>query len=88
METMPNQPGMFRLFPSSSDNRIFVYEVAGLRQHEQINKNCYPIRDSSNLFFSVPFSRMNAQMRRIALLGGKIVRVRALAASDRNPSTS
>ncbi len=58
---------------SNSDSRIFVYEVTGLRQNEQTSSRSYPVRNSSNLFIQVPYSRMNDEMRRITRLGGKIV---------------
>ncbi|MBD2213200.1 phycobilisome linker polypeptide [Nostoc linckia FACHB-104] len=65
---------------SNSDNRVFVYEVEGLRQNEQTDNNRYQIRNSSTIQIQVPYSRMNEEMRRITRLGGKIVNIRS--ASD------
>ena len=58
---------------SASNNRIFVYEVVGLRQNAQTASRSYPVRNSSSLFIQVPYNRMNDEMRRITRLGGKIV---------------
>lgn len=56
-----------------SENRVFIYEVEGLRQNEQTENNRYQIRNSSTVLIQVPYSRMNDEMRRISRLGGKIV---------------
>jgi phycocyanin-associated rod protein len=69
---------------SSADNRIFVYEVEGLRQNEQTDKQNYPVRNSSTIMMQVPYSRMNAEMRRITRLGGKIVNIRPLSAQEQS----
>jgi phycocyanin-associated, rod len=71
-----------RASSSSSDNRVFVYEVSGLRQNDQTDKNTYPVRNSSNRFIQVAYSRMNDEMRRITRLGGKIVGIQPHAASE------
>ncbi len=63
---------------SSYSNRMFVYEVEGLRQSEQSDINSYPIRNSSTILMQVPYNRMNDEMRRITRLGGKIVGIHAL----------
>jgi hypothetical protein len=63
----------------SVSNRIFIYEVEGLRQNEQTENNRYPVRTSSTILLQVPHSRMNQEMRRIGRLGGKIVNIRPLA---------
>ncbi len=67
---------------SSSKNRIFVYEVTGLKQNEQNDNNSYPFRSSSSVFIQVPYSRMNEEMLRIGRMGGKIVNIRPLDAAD------
>jgi len=61
---------------SNSDNRVFVYEVEGLRQNDQTENNRYPVRNSSTILIQVPYNRMNDEMRRITRLGGKIVGIR------------
>ncbi|MGB3787528.1 MAG: phycobilisome linker polypeptide [Phormidesmis sp.] len=67
---------------SGVDNRIFVYEVTGLSQNEMTARRRSPIRSSQNQVFQVPFSRMNEEMRRITMLGGEIVNIKPLEASN------
>ncbi|WP_013321745.1 phycobilisome linker polypeptide [Gloeothece verrucosa] len=62
--------------PSSS--RVFVYEVQGLRQSLENDKNNYEIRSSSSVFIKVPYKRMNEEMRRITRMGGTIVSIKPL----------
>ena len=64
---------------SSLDNRIFVYELAGLSKNEVTFGHQAPIRKSHNQFIQVPFHRMNEEMQRITMLGGKIVNIRPLS---------
>lgn len=64
---------------SAANDRVFVYEVEGLRQNEQTTKNNYPVRTSGNQFVQVPYSRMNDEMLRISRLGGSIVAIHSLA---------
>ncbi|MBW4552882.1 MAG: phycobilisome linker polypeptide [Aphanocapsa sp. GSE-SYN-MK-11-07L] len=78
---MLGQSVLTRASSSSSDNRVFVYEVSGLRQNDQTDKNSYPVRNSSNIFIQVAHSRMNEEMRRITRLGGKIVGIHPQADS-------
>jgi ferredoxin--NADP+ reductase len=63
---------------SLSGSRLFVYEVVGLGQSQDCSE--YNIRRSGSIFFTVPYDRMNQEMRRIARLGGKIIGIRPLAA--------
>lgn len=63
---------------SPSGSRCFRYEVVGLRQNEESDKQDYSIRSSSSIFITVPYSRMNDEMRRIVRLGGKIVNITPL----------
>ncbi|MEM1240623.1 MAG: phycobilisome linker polypeptide [Cyanobacteria bacterium P01_H01_bin.26] len=67
---------------SSLDNRIFVYELAGLSKNEVTFGHQAPIRKSHNQFIQVPFHRMNEEMQRITMLGGKIVNIRPLSSSE------
>jgi phycocyanin-associated, rod len=60
---------------TSSDNRVFVYEVAGLRQNDQTESNNHEIRHSSIVTMKVPFNRMNEFMQRIQRQGGTIVSI-------------
>jgi phycocyanin-associated, rod len=73
---MLGQSALTRGLGSSSD-RVFVYEVEGLRQNEQTDNNRYQIRNSSTILIQVPYSRMNEEMRRITRLGGRIVGIRS-----------
>lgn len=57
-------------------NRLFVYEVEGLRQNQETDKMDYPIRRSGSVFITVPYSRMNQEMQRITRMGGRIVSIR------------
>jgi phycocyanin-associated, rod len=63
-----------------SGSRIFRYEVVGLRQNNETDKNNYDIRRSGSVFITVPYNRMNEEMQRIARLGGKIVNITPLTA--------
>lgn len=63
------QPG------SNPDNRMFIFEIEGLRQNSEMDSNSYPMRQSSKVIAQVPYSRMNAEMRRYNRLGGKIVNI-------------
>ncbi|MBW4614632.1 MAG: phycobilisome linker polypeptide [Desmonostoc vinosum HA7617-LM4] len=75
---MLGQSAFTRASSSTSNDRIFVYEVEGLRQSEQTENNSYAIRNSSTILIQVPYSRMNQEMRRITRLGGKITDIRPL----------
>ncbi|MEC4892881.1 MAG: phycobilisome linker polypeptide [Oscillatoria sp. PMC 1051.18] len=63
-------------------SRLFVYEVVGLRQSEQTDNLNYQIRRSGSVFITVPYNRMNEEMRRITRLGGKIVSIKPLSADS------
>ena len=67
-------------FGSQTTNRIFLYEVEGLRQNDTTDQNNYPIRHSGSTFIKVPYSRMNEEMQRITRMGGKIVSIQPLSA--------
>jgi phycocyanin-associated, rod len=76
---MLGQSVLTRASGSSSDNRVFVYEVTGLRQSDQTETSAYPLRTSSSIFIQVPYNRMNDEMQRINRLGGNIVSIQTLA---------
>ncbi|NJL82358.1 MAG: ferredoxin-NADP reductase [Chloroflexaceae bacterium] len=63
----------------SDTNRAFVYEVVGLSQ-TNTDKLDYPIRRSGTIYLTVPYGRMNQEMRRINRLGGKIVSIKPASA--------
>ncbi len=77
---MLGQSALVNAASTPSDSRIFVYEVQGLRQNEENDKNSYPFRSSSSVFIKVPYHRMNQEMRRIARMGGTIVNIKPLDA--------
>jgi ferredoxin--NADP+ reductase len=62
-------------------NRLFVYEVVGLSQNGSDTGNNAPIRQSGSVFITVPYSRMNQEMRRINQLGGQIVSIKPLGSA-------
>lgn len=59
-------------------NRLFVYEVEGLSSNGNGSSPYAPIRKSGTVFITVPYSRMNQEMRRINGLGGKVVSIKPL----------
>lgn len=59
---------------SKIEERRFLFEVVGI-SNESGNSLNYPIRQSGSTFISVPYSRMNQEMRRINRLGGKIINI-------------
>lgn len=61
-----------------SENRIFRYEVEGMRQTYENDQLSYPIRTSGSFFVTVPYNRMNEEMQRILRMGGKIVSIQPL----------
>jgi len=63
---------------SLSKGRMFLYEVTGMRQNQETDKNGYPIRNSGSVFIKVPYSRMNQEMQRITRMGGEIVSIKPL----------
>ncbi len=60
---------------NTGTSRLFVYEVAGLRQGQETDLINYPIRNSGSVFITVPYNRMNQEMQRITRLGGKILNI-------------
>ncbi|MBW4561404.1 MAG: phycobilisome linker polypeptide [Mojavia pulchra JT2-VF2] len=69
---------------SSADSRMFRYEVVGLRQNSETDKNKYNIRRSGSVFITVPYNRMNEEMQRINRLGGRIVGIHPLELAEQN----
>lgn len=61
-----------------SGSRMFRYEVRGLRQSPGTDNNDYPIRSSDSIFMTVPYNRMNEEMRRITRMGGEIISIQPL----------
>lgn len=63
---------------SVAGSRLYIYEVAGLRQNSATEMMKLPIRKSGSVFITVPYNRMNQEMQRITRMGGKIVSIRPL----------
>lgn len=61
--------------------RRYIYEVVGLSQNGNTDSLDYQIRNSGSIFITVPYNRMNQEMRRINRLGGKIVSIQPATAS-------
>lgn len=60
---------------TGAENRMFRYEVEGMRQTYENDQLSYPIRKSGSFFITVPYNRMNEEMQRILKMGGKIVSI-------------
>lgn len=73
---------------SPTKNRVFVYEVTGLKQSETNDSNSYPFRNSSSVFLSVPYNRMNEEMQRIGKMGGTIVHIQSLDSFQKATETN
>lgn len=70
---MYNSSAAFSSSNTEYKNRLFVYEVEGLSRNSIDTK--VPIRSSGTVFITVPYSRMNQEMRRINSLGGKVIKI-------------
>lgn len=79
---MLGQSAFSRGGSATADNRIFVYEVIGLRQNESAIYSDSQIRTSANTFVQVPYNRMNKKMQQILRMGGKIVSIQPLGATS------
>jgi ferredoxin--NADP+ reductase len=69
----------------SAANRLFVYEVEGLRQTDGSNA---PVRKSGTVLITVPYERMSQESQRIMRMGGKIVNIRPFDGSSRSSRTA
>ena len=78
---MLGQSAFSRGGSATADNRIFVYEVSGLRQNQNTIQSDNQIRTSANTFVQVPYNRMNEKMQQILRMGGKIVSIQPLGAT-------
>ena len=78
--------GANRISTADAGDRLFVYEVAGLSQKKETDNFSYPIRRSGSVFYTVPYQRMNQEMRRITRLGGRIVSIKPLNTDSLQPS--
>jgi ferredoxin--NADP+ reductase len=73
---------------SAANNRLFIYEVIGLRDSQSSDGTNSKIRRSGSSFITVPYQRMNQEMRRIARLGGKILNIRPYASESESVSVA
>jgi ferredoxin--NADP+ reductase len=67
---------------TEAGDRTFLYEVVGLAQNAETDQLGYQIRSSGSVFITVPYSRMNEEMRRIQRLGGTIVSIKPLKSGE------
>jgi ferredoxin--NADP+ reductase len=67
---------------SLANGRMYVYEVIGLRDNQSVTGTKEKIRASGSKLITVPYQRMNQEMRRIARLGGKILSIRPLGTGE------
>lgn len=84
---MYGQTALGNAVTSPSASRMFRIEVQEMRQSEESDKLNYPIRKSGSVFFTVPYARMNEQVRRITRMGGKIVNIQPLT-SEPQPAAA
>ncbi|MGB5635493.1 MAG: ferredoxin-NADP reductase [Waterburya sp.] len=73
---MYNSSAAFSSSNTQYKNRLFIYEVEGLSQNGNSSNAKVPIRSSGTTFITVPYSRMNQEMRRINSLGGKVINIK------------
>ncbi|CAN5769447.1 phycobilisome linker polypeptide [soil metagenome] len=78
---------------SSTNSRLYVYEVEGLGRSGQASDLNIPIRRSGTISITVPYGRMQQETKRIMQLGGKIISIRpaseaALAQAQTNGSAA
>ena len=71
---MYNSSAAFSGSNTEYKNRLFIYEVEGLSRNSVDTK--VPIRKSGTVFITVPYNRMNQEMRRINSLGGKVISIK------------
>ena len=71
---MYNSSAAFTGSNTEYKNRLFIYEVEGLSRNSVDTK--VPIRSSGTVFITVPYSRMNQEIRRINSLGGKVISIK------------
>ncbi len=69
---------------SGAENRMFRYEVEGMRQTYENDQLSYPIRSSGSFYITVPYNRMNEEMQRILRMGGRIVSIEPLTLDGNN----
>lgn len=73
---------------TGASSRVFVFEVEGMRQGSNSDQLNCPIRRSGKMYITVPYDRMNQEMRRISRMGGKIVNIRSCNGNSQAESTT
>ncbi|MEB3277507.1 MAG: phycobilisome linker polypeptide [Lyngbya sp.] len=73
---------------TGANSRVFVFEVEGMRQGGNSDQLTYPIRRSGRVYITVPYERMNQEMRRISRMGGRIVNIRPCNGTPSAESTA
>jgi phycocyanin-associated, rod len=73
---------------SIGGDRIFIYEVEGLRQTDQVAQDSHVIRQSGTTLIQVPLHRMGDFMARMNRLGSKIVAIRISGSTNAGESQS
>ena len=68
---------------TSSNNRLFIFEVAGLRQNG--SNSALPVKQSGSSLFTVPYDRMSKTVQQIQKMGGEILSIQP-AVGDSAPS--
>ena len=76
VHVMYNSSSAFSSSNTQYKNRVFIYEVEGLSQNGNDGSLNAPIRSSGTVLITVPYSRMNQEMRRINGLGGKVISIK------------
>lgn len=73
---MYNSSAAFSSNNTQYKSRLFIYEVKGLSQNGNSSSAKVPIRSSGTTFITVPYNRMNQEMRRINSLGGTVINIK------------
>ena len=82
---MYNSSAAFSSSNTQYKNRLFIYEVEGLSQNGNSGDAKAPIRSSGTTLITVPYSRMNQEMRRINSLGGKVININPVGNDSPEP---
>jgi ferredoxin--NADP+ reductase len=82
---MYNSSAAFSSSNTAYKHRLFVYEVEGLSQNT-VDPQA-PIRSSGTVMITVPYSRMNQEMRRINSLGGKVISIKPVGGDTPAPDS-
>ncbi len=71
---------------SPSSNRLFQFEVVGLNPGNTVENRDGSVRRSGSMLITVPYARMNEEMKRISRLGGKIISIKLLSSNGNGQS--